>query len=98
MIIVTVDHWCKAGMVEQARERIDRNGDDMAKWQGFLFRHRIEKADEPSRVSTVTAWADETSYRDYRDAKKAKDAAVGAPSPYERVLNQIFSVKQSHGD
>ncbi len=96
MIIVTVHHWCKPGMVEQARERIDSNGDEMAKWKGFLFRHRIEKADEPQRVSTVSGWSDEPSYRAYQSAKKAKDAAANAVSPYERVQNEVFAVQHSH--
>lgn len=98
MIIVIVHHWCKDDMVEIARKRIDENGVSSAAASGFLFRYRMERPEEPLRISTVTAWTSAEHYRRWKDERNKHDAAAGAASPYERALNEIFEVERAHGD
>jgi heme-degrading monooxygenase HmoA len=98
MIIVIVHHWCKPGMVEAARRRVDENGDLAASAAGLLFRYRLERPEEPLRISTVSAWTSREAYRAADAVKKAKDAANPLESPYERALNEIFEVANVHGD
>ncbi len=98
MIIVIVHHWCKPGMIESARRRIDENGDASAHAPGFLFRYRIEKPDEPNRVSTVSGWESRELYRAFKDARNAGEQSVPAGEAYEKWLNEVFEVECVHGD
>jgi heme-degrading monooxygenase HmoA len=98
MIIVIVHHWCKPGMVEAARTRVDENGDLAAVQPGFLFRYRLERPEEPLRISTVSAWTTREAYRTATEAKNAKDRAAAVESPYERALNEVFEVAEVHGE
>lgn len=97
MIIVIVHHWCKPDMVEAARTRIAGNAELAAAQPGFLFRYRLERPEEPLRLSTVSAWTTREAFRAADEVKKAKDRANPFPSPYERVLNEIFEVAGVHG-
>ena len=98
MIIVIVHHWCKPDMVDAARARVDQNGDLAAKQPGFLFRYRLDRPEEPLRMSTVSGWASREAYRAATDAKNAAEKASNLPSPYERALNEVFEVANVHGD
>jgi heme-degrading monooxygenase HmoA len=102
MFIVVVRHWCRPGMVERARRRVDGNGELMARRAGFVYRHRIETPEDPARVSTITAWADEASCVAWDEWKKARDAAAGpdaelsAAALFERVESERYHVVVSH--
>ena len=100
MYVVIVHHWCKRDMVEQALQRIDGNGDAMSRCPGFITRYRMEKPDEPLKISTVTVWADEASNDGWQARKKSEaeqsNAASPAASPYERWLNEAFHVSRTH--
>lgn len=96
MYVVIVHHWCKPDMVEQARKRIDSNGDAMSRCSGFITRYRIEKPEEPLKVSTVTVWADEASNAGWQADKKSRAAESNTVSPYERWLNEAFHVRHTH--
>jgi heme-degrading monooxygenase HmoA len=98
LIIVIVHHWCKPGMVDAARQRIDENGDLAATAPGLLFRYRLERPEEPLRISTVSAWTSRDAYRAATAAKNAKDQAANQESPYERALNEVFEVENVHGE
>ena len=102
MFMVIVNHWCKAGMMDRARKRLDTNGELMAGRPGFLYRHRLETPKEPNRLSTVTAWVDEASYKSWDAWKKARDAAAGPDAElsasllFEKAENLQFHVALSH--
>lgn len=96
MYVVIVHHWCKPDMVEQARKRIDGNGDAMSRCPGFITRYRIEKPEEPLKVSTVTVWADEAANEAWQADKKSRAAESNTASPYERWLNEAFHVRHTH--
>ena len=98
MVIVIVHHWHKPGMLDAAIKRIDENGDSSAQAPGFLFRYRLARPDEPTRLSTVTAWTSAEAYRAWKDERNKYDAATGAVNPYERAVNEIFEVKHAHGE
>jgi heme-degrading monooxygenase HmoA len=96
MVIVILHHWVMPDKMAQARVRIDENGDAMAAAPGFRFRYRIENPDEPLKISTLTAWADDASHHNFRNAKMARDAANGIVAPYDRVEREVFQVKHAH--
>ena len=96
MIVVISHHWCKPNMEALAREKIDQSGNIMESAPGFLYRYRIEPPADPTQISTMTAWADEASYRSYRAARKPSDPKD--PSvPYARVASEVFDVQRVHG-
>ena len=74
----------------------------MSKRPGFLYRHRIESPKEPMKISTVTAWTDEASYKAWDQWKKARDAAAGPDNElsaavlFERAENEQYQVVLSH--
>jgi heme-degrading monooxygenase HmoA len=96
MYVVIVHHWCKPDMVEQARMRIDSNGEAMSRCKGFIARYRMEKPDEPLKISTVTVWADSGANDAWQSQKKSAAAGSNAPSPYERWQNEAFHVAKFH--
>ncbi len=97
MFVVIVNHWCKPDKVDIARGRIDFNGDEMMKAEGFVSRYRLETPSEPGKVSTVTVWTDRALYEKFKDAqRKAAAAAAPTESPYERVVNETFEVMKEH--
>ena len=98
MFIVIVNHWCKPGKAEAARSRIDKNGEDMVKAEGFLYRYRIENPAEPDKVSTITAWSEEGQYRVFKDWQRQQAASASVPGeiPYERIVNETFEVMKEH--
>jgi len=96
MYVVIVHHWCKPDMVEQARQRIDTNGDAMSRCPGFITRHRIEKPEEPLKISTVTVWLDEASNAGWQADKKTRAGDGNSVSPYERWVNEAFHVRRTH--
>jgi len=102
MFIVIVRHWANPGMLEGVRRRLDTNGDLMAQRPGFLYRHRIESAIDPTEVSTVTAWQDEASYKTWDQWKKARDASLGQGDGmssavlFSRAENHQYRVVRSH--
>lgn len=87
MLMIIVDHHCRAGMKEQALRRIFDNGNRMATVDGFLFRHTGEETRNPLVITTVTGWRDEASYRAWLDVKPKDD---GGESPYESFVNRSF--------
>jgi heme-degrading monooxygenase HmoA len=98
MFVVIVNHWCKPGKADVARSRIDKNGEDMVKAEGFLYRYRIETPAEPDRVSTITTWTTEGHYRTFKDWQRRQPGGTTNPadSPYEKVVNETFEVKKEH--
>ncbi len=96
MIVVIVHHWCKPNMEDTARVRIDRSGKAMESAPGFQYRYRIETAQDTTQISTMTAWTDEQSYRAFRAGRPP--ASANDPSvPYDRVVAEVFTVKNTHG-
>jgi heme-degrading monooxygenase HmoA len=101
MFIVVVDHFCKPDRVDEAIDRIDRNGDQMARLPGFLFRYRMTGTADPLRMSTVTAWTDAAAYDAWIAKKRTIDLAAGPSpkdSPYERAVNTTYDVAHVHGN
>jgi heme-degrading monooxygenase HmoA len=93
MFVVITHHVCKPGQVETSRERIDKNGGAMTSEPGFLYRYRIETANAPDTVSTLTVWNAEADYQAYRAKRN-----YGPPSssPYERIDTQSYQVQAEH--
>lgn len=100
MILVTVNHFCRADMVEKASARIDANGDRMATLPGFLFRYRMTARNDPLMMSTVTAWADEASYDAWRDIRNTGNEGwmFEGESPYKNAVSQVHFVDKVHGE
>jgi len=99
MYVSISHHYCKPGMVDTARERMDKNSAGMTSEPGFLYRYRIERADRPMVLSAFTAWRDETAYDAYRNkrfgAGSGHDPKV---TPYEKVETEAYTVHATFGN
>jgi heme-degrading monooxygenase HmoA len=95
LTIVIVNHFVKAGRVDAAVKRINTNGERMAEVPGFLFRYLLASDKDALKISTVTGWDEPASYDRWNVLKKTLDTAPASPddSPYERVVNEVHTVK-----
>jgi heme-degrading monooxygenase HmoA len=91
MLIVTVHHHCREGMLEQAERRIDANGTLMKAVNGFLFRYRMIAEKDPLLILTVTGWANASSYDEWLRAKPT--AKESADVLFCRTENNRYHVK-----
>lgn len=71
MIIQIVRHDIRPERFDEARARILRLGQIMMQQPGFLSRQVGSEAGHPSRITTVTAWRDVTSFNAWEEARKA---------------------------
>lgn len=94
MFVVITHHHCKPGQVDSARERIDKNGDNMKTQPGFVFRYRVETPSLPEAVSTLTAWNTEDDFKTFR-AKRGY-GGIDPSSPYDRIETQSYNVQSEH--
>jgi len=95
MFIRIVQHWAKPGQTEVGRQFIDDNGDKMADASGFKYRYRLEPADGPTVITTLTAWDSEESYQKYRSAQTPYSQVP--TYPFERTDAQELVVQSSTG-
>mgnify|MGYP001327276762 CR=1 FL=1 len=92
MIIVTITHHVRDGLIEAARRRIGENTVQMSRQPGFVFRHTGTPPGEPRRIVTLTAWASETDMARWDAAKRASAAGESGASVYERVERSIVEI------
>jgi len=92
MFIVTVHHNCKPGRTDQAIERIDRNGRQMAEVEGFLYRYRTRHKDNSQMICTITGWESEDAYERWLAVKKGLPEESGE-SPYISATNERHLVE-----
>lgn len=95
MFIVIVMHNCKPAMRDKAIQRIDRNGEEMAKLPGFLYRYRTEAKQSELTIGTITGWVDEAAYENWLEVKRAMPSEEGE-SPYESAKNERHFVRHTH--
>lgn len=95
MFVVLVNHNCKPNRIDEAIDRIDRNGDQMAKVAGFLYRHRTANKFKEHNILTITGWADEAAYERWLEVRKTLRAPQGE-SPYIDAVSECYHVMRSH--
>jgi heme-degrading monooxygenase HmoA len=98
MFIVISHHSCKPGQTEIARERIDKNGASMIGKPGFVYRYRIENQTKPAIVSTLTVWASEVDYKNFREKRAAGGTHDLQSSPFDRIESESYEICSVHGN
>lgn len=76
MIVQVVHHDVKEGMRDAALARINALTTRMEAIDGFVFRHVGEVVDQPSRITTFTAWVDSSSL-DRWERERARTTSQG---------------------
>ena len=71
MIIVTVDHHVRDGMIEAARERIGTNSAKMTQSKGMISRKTGIASGFPNRIVTVTEWESREDMAAWEQVKKS---------------------------
>ncbi len=94
MVVILVHHDCKPGEMDRAALRLDANGDRMATFPGFLFRHRLSWPDRPHRLSTMTGWRGREDYEHWLQVRRSGDPgpAFAGENPYENTITDVLNV------
>jgi len=56
MIGVLTHHWAKADRVDEAKKLLDGNGLAQSKAPGFVSRHTLYSAGDPTKITTLVVW------------------------------------------
>ena len=91
MYLVVGTHQIKPGRLDEAKVRLDTNGERMRESSGFVFRYRTVAAEDDHKLVTITGWDDEQSFSAYREASRG--AAPAGDTPYVEVVQEFFTVE-----
>lgn len=92
MIIATMTHHVRAGLLDVALRRIGENTDQMARQPGFVFRHAGSPAGQPLTVVTVTGWESEADMANWEASSRPTAGADAGASVYERLERSVITV------
>ena len=96
MFIRLANHWCKPGQIEAGQKFIDRQGEIMKTAPGFKFRYRMDDVAGRSNMTTLTAWADQAAFDQFRAGRPASNS-TDPTYPFERVEYQDYIVRAELG-
>ncbi|MDE2836254.1 MAG: hypothetical protein OXL97_01920 [Chloroflexota bacterium] len=91
MFLVVGTHLIKSGRLDEAKERLDANGDRMRASSGFVFRYRTVAAENDHKLVTITGWDDEPSFSAYREASRG--AGPAGDTPYVEVVQDFYNLE-----
>ena len=91
MFLVVGTHLIKSGRLDEAKKRLDVNGDRMRDSSGFVFRYRTVAAENDHKLVTITGWDDEQSFSAYREASRG--AGPAGDTPYVEVVQEFYTVE-----
>jgi heme-degrading monooxygenase HmoA len=89
MIVVVTEHWTEPARLADAEARIDGQAARMQGFDGFLFRFRMGVADDPTRVTTLTAWRSAEALAAWT---AAREASRGEPFGFARIEQTTYEV------
>ena len=92
MIIVTMTHHVRVGMLDAALHRIGENTSQMAGQPGFVFRHTGSPAGQPLTVVTVTGWESEADMANWEAGRRPAAGGDAGVSVYERLERSVIAV------
>jgi heme-degrading monooxygenase HmoA len=78
MIGVLTHHWAKADKIDEARERLDRNGEAQSKAPGFVSRHTLIALSDHAKIATLVVWTSNDIYDAWRASPQRAAAMSGA--------------------
>lgn len=90
MIGVLTHHWAKADKIDEARQRLDRNGEAQSRAPGFVSRETLISRSDPTKITTLVLWESNDIYDAWRASPERATVMTGAdvlwsqPSESER--------------
>ena len=93
MFLIVGTHLIKSGRLDEAKKRLDANGDRMRESSGFVFRYRTVAAENDHKLVTITGWDDEQSFSAYREASRAPGPGPTGDTPYVEVVQDFYVVE-----
>lgn len=91
MFFVVGTHLIKPGRLDEAKDRLDANGERMMASSGFVFRYRTVSTENDHKLVTVTGWDGEQSFSAYREASRG--AGPAGDTPYVEVVQEFYEVE-----
>ena len=93
MYLVVGTHLIKPGRLDEARERLDTNGERMRESSGFVFRYRTVATENDHKLVTITGWDDEQAFSAYREASRAPSGSPPGDTPYVEVVQDFCTLE-----
>lgn len=84
MIGVLTHHWAKDGMLEEARDLLNRNGEAQSQAPGFVSRQTFYSLSDPAKITTMVKWQDSEIYDQWRASPQRAAVMTGADALWSR--------------
>ena len=84
MIGVLTHHWAKDGMLEEARDLLNRNGEAQSRAPGFVSRQTFYSLSDPAKITTMVKWQDSEIYDQWRASPQRAAVMTGADALWSR--------------
>ena len=84
MIGVLTHHWAKDGMLEEARDLLNRNGEAQSRAPGFVSRQTFYSLSDPAKITTIVKWRDSEIYDQWRASPQRAAVMTGADALWSR--------------
>ena len=84
MIGVLTHHWAQEGKVEESRRLLDGNGLAQSKAPGFVSRHTLYSASDPTKTTSLVIWESNEIYDAWRASPERSVAMAGAEDMWSR--------------
>ena len=84
MIGVLTHHWAKVDRVDEAKKLLDGNGLAQSKAPGFISRHTLYSAGDPTKITTLVVWASNDIYDQWRASPERGAAMKGAEALWSK--------------
>lgn len=78
MIGVLTHHWAKADKIDEARQRLDRNGEAQSRAPGFVSRETLISRSDPTKITTLVLWESNDIYDAWRASPERASVMTGA--------------------
>ena len=78
MIGVLTHHWAKPDQINEARERLDRNGLAQSKAPGFVSRVTLIALTDETKITSLVTWESNEIYEVWRASPEREAVMTGA--------------------
>src|SRR5262245_38556683 len=89
-LTVLVSHDIHEGKLQAAADRINGNGERMAKQPGFVSRTLYASNGGADKVLTITVWESSEAYEAWVAHNRANNPNAGIPAPFGSSPAELF--------
>ncbi len=80
MFVRVYAHFAQKGKEAEAKKFLDEFAKDVKKSPDSVQMYKLVSENDPTKITTVTAWKSKEAWQKWNDARKAKAAQAGGDS------------------